>query len=373
MTKTAIRKGRSAATAHGLKAGDEPGTFEAIVSVFGNVDFQNDRINPGAFAGSLERWKASGDPIPVIWSHQWDDLDAHVGAVVDAKELLPGDASLPPELAEFGGLWTKFSIDAGDGPEDAAARKVATLLSERRVKEFSFAYDVLDEHRGNDGVNELDELDVLEVGPTLKGANPATRLLSAALDAGLDGQSVAAFLKAVEDGAAPEPDPAGEKARIPVEFDGSIETVRDSVWGAAHEWAQTIETNGGLYATHLEATFPDDDGAGKAIVLVEGWDDPIGEGVFYELAYSTDEESGEVVIDEAAEIEFTVELSLKARPLERRARGKSLTPAEAAGRVKSAKDNGEDPETGNPEDSEQTGPALSPVDLVEIELLGLDV
>ena len=48
------------------KADGETGTFEATVAVFGNVDRGGDRIMPGAFKDTLERWKASGDPIPVI-------------------------------------------------------------------------------------------------------------------------------------------------------------------------------------------------------------------------------------------------------------------------------------------------------------------
>lgn len=173
------RKARCSAQLHRCKAVDtaaEPGVFESIVSVFGNVDLQNDRILPGAFAGTLERWKASGDPIPVIWSHQWQDLDAHVGRVLEAREALPGDEVLAGTgLEGNGGLWMKFALDV----DEPGGRRLAKLLDQRRVREFSFAYDVLTESVGADGVNNLAALDVLEVGPTLKGANPATQLLAA--------------------------------------------------------------------------------------------------------------------------------------------------------------------------------------------------
>lgn len=145
------------------EAGGEPeGTFEAIVSVFGNVDYAGDRVVKGAFAKSLDTWKTSGDPIPVVWSHQWADPEMHIGEVLDSEERDEG-------------LWVKAQLDVADDP---VAAKVWRLLSKRRVREFSFAYDVLDEKQQN-GANELLELDVIEVGPTLKGMNPDTALLEA--------------------------------------------------------------------------------------------------------------------------------------------------------------------------------------------------
>lgn len=158
------------------KAAD--GTFEAIVAVFGNVDHIGDRIHEGAFTESLKSWKASGDPIPVIFSHRWDDLDAHLGEVLDAKELSPGDAALPDELSDNGGLWVRAKMDLGD--DEPFARRLWKRMKRRLVKEFSFAYDVPEggEHE-KDGVTELTKLNLIEVGPTLAGMNGSTALLSA--------------------------------------------------------------------------------------------------------------------------------------------------------------------------------------------------
>lgn len=342
MNKTAVRKGRVSAKAYGLKAvTDEPGTFEAIVSVFGNVDFQGDRILPGAFAGSLERWKASGDPIPVIFSHQWDNLPSHIGKVTEAKELLPGDALLPPELRANGGLWTKFALDVGDPATFAPT--VDRLLSERRLKEFSFAYDVLEEQRGTDGVNELAELEILEVGPTLKGANPATQLLSDSLETGGGTkllEILAAGAKLVSHAFAPgEEDSSrcvlcgltrntaahnalgsgadGEKAHVPISFEGAVEQELEAIYAAGVTWARGLDVgNGGFYFLHAEATYPAEL---RSIVLVEGWDDPIGEGIFYELTLERGDD-GELVVKEAAELEVTVEVAAKARAWKHRGR-----------------------------------------------------
>jgi HK97 family phage prohead protease len=136
------------------------GTFEALVSIFNNVDWANDRVVPGAFTNSLARWAASGDPIPVIYNHDWADPFANIGKVLDAAERPVG-------------LWVKGQIDL----DTAMGAQVFRLLEQRRVREASFAYDVIKERRAADGANELVELDLIEVGPTLKGMNDMTQLL----------------------------------------------------------------------------------------------------------------------------------------------------------------------------------------------------
>ncbi len=202
---------------------DEAGTFEAIVAVFGNVDFAGDRIIEGAFANSIERWKASGDPIPVIWSHQWHDPAAYIGTVDPANiaELPAGSDELPESIREFGGLRIKADLDT----EDTNGAKVSKLLKSRTVREFSFAYDVLEEAKNeDDNINELLDVDLIEVGPTLKGANPLTELVGAkAFDAALakvaatlelEPDVIAALGKALEAevaGIDPEPEPTDAK------------------------------------------------------------------------------------------------------------------------------------------------------------------
>lgn len=144
------------------------GVFEALVAVFGNVDYGADRTMPGAFAASLAEWEAKGDPIPVIWSHEWDDPTSHIGVVTEAKET--------PE-----GLLVRAELDVKNNPK---AAYIARLLADRRVTQFSFGYVakewdfVQDPDYGQ--VRELKVIDLFEVGPTLRGMNPATQLLEAA-------------------------------------------------------------------------------------------------------------------------------------------------------------------------------------------------
>lgn len=187
-----------------FKAADDvdSGEFEALVSVFGNVDMMSDRVMPGAFRKSLARWESSGDPIPVIWSHDWKDPHSHIGKVTEATETADG-------------LRVKGQIDL----DAAKARQVFKLLKGRRVTQFSFAYDVLDSKFDEEqGVNDLLELNILEVGPTLIGANPDTQLYAVkhgVLDAdGVadlhpDDESLLAKSEPDDDGdTPPEPDPA---------------------------------------------------------------------------------------------------------------------------------------------------------------------
>lgn len=144
----------------------DEGVFEAIVSVFGNVDSYGDRVIKGAFADTLAEWDASGDPIPVYWSHRMDDPDFNIGHVLEAKETDEG-------------LWVKAQIDL-EGPK---AKQVYRLLKGRRVTQFSFAYDIEDyaivkTADDADPVWELRKLRLYEVGPTPLGVNQETELLS---------------------------------------------------------------------------------------------------------------------------------------------------------------------------------------------------
>jgi HK97 family phage prohead protease len=134
------------------------GRFEAIVSVFSNVDAMGDKVMPGAFAKSLARWRESG-PIPVAWQHDMTMPD--IGIVEDARETDRG-------------LWVRAKLDI-DEPLPA---QIFKRLRRRSLKEFSFAYEVVREHMNDDGINELHEVHLLEVSPVWRGANPATELLA---------------------------------------------------------------------------------------------------------------------------------------------------------------------------------------------------
>lgn len=145
------------------------GTATALVSVFGNVDLGGDRVMPGAFTRTLSEWQTKGDPIPVIWSHDWDNPESFVGWA-DPSQIKETDAGLVVPM--------QFDLDR------PRAEQVHHLLKSRRVTQFSFGYfvreydDVDDPEYGK--VRELKSVDLFEVGPTLLGMNPETELLAAA-------------------------------------------------------------------------------------------------------------------------------------------------------------------------------------------------
>jgi HK97 family phage prohead protease len=169
-TKEAKARIKAAGPADGL----QDGQFRAVVSVFGNEDSMGDVVTRGAFAQVLAEWKASGDPIPVVWSHRWGDPFSHIGHVLEATET--GE-----------GLEVLGQID--DMDTNPTAKHVHGLLLGRRIKQFSFAYDV-----GEGGWVDTDDLvnhpwgeyyeikrfsALYEVGPCLVGANQQTELLAA--------------------------------------------------------------------------------------------------------------------------------------------------------------------------------------------------
>ena len=152
---------KAAGEADGLGEGE----FTALVSAFGNVDTYGDRVVKGAFTEDIERWAASGDEIPVVWSHRWEDPFSHIGSVRKAWETDEG-------------LMVHGALDL-DNP---TAMQVHRLLKGRRITQFSFAYDVLDgADVKTDGitVHELRKLKVHEVGPCLVGVNQETDLVAA--------------------------------------------------------------------------------------------------------------------------------------------------------------------------------------------------
>lgn len=171
-----------------VKAAGDEGRFEAVVSVFGNVDLQGDRVVKGAFRKSIEEWVRSGDPIPVIWSHDWGNPHSIIGGV-DARNVSETEKGL-------------LIRDAWLDMENPVAAQVHNLMKQRLVREFSFAYDVVREKKAGDSANDLLQLDIIEVGPTLKGANPLTELVGvkSALGGAL-GQISSDELKAMVDGA----------------------------------------------------------------------------------------------------------------------------------------------------------------------------
>lgn len=267
-TKTATK--RAGYQIAEFKAVGTLGEFTAIVSVFGNVDFAGDRVMPGAFKASLQRWKSSGDPVPILWSHAWDDPFAHIGFVTDAIETNVG-------------LQITGKLDV-DKP---FAKQVFDLLVARRVKEFSFAYDIVREQRASDSANELLELDLIEVGPTLKGCNPETELLAT---------------KALQDAkehtmGAPTISLSGRKIWVNEGIDGTYEDTQEDIQEAATALFNPTADDGVWVS--VQGTFPDH-------VIIEVCTRGGAEDEYYDVPWAYDTDCETVILGTPAAVDVSV-------------------------------------------------------------------
>lgn len=159
---------RKSFTAEVKASAEQPGEFKARVAVFGNVDKVGDKIVKGAFQGTLQPPPAGRGLPPIVWSHRWDVPP--IGETLSAVETEKG-------------LEIKGRLFVGDGEDHAIARQVYAGMKTGVLREFSFAYDVLessDEVQDGEETRVLKQLELYEVGPTLVGVNPETELLAAA-------------------------------------------------------------------------------------------------------------------------------------------------------------------------------------------------
>ena len=140
---------------------EQTGSFVALVSTF-TVDRQNERVMPGAFRKSLERWRRSGQMIPVMADHE-DEIHAVVGAI---------DPRLTAETAQ--GLEATGTIDTST---ELGARVHALL--KKSVMSWSIGFIVPEGGRRKRGkITEIIEVDLAEVSVVSVPANAGVRTLS---------------------------------------------------------------------------------------------------------------------------------------------------------------------------------------------------
>jgi HK97 family phage prohead protease len=146
---------------------DEPGTFEALVSVFENVDHDGEVVARGAFTESL----AKGLPA-ICWSHDW--AQPPVGVALDAAETDEG-------------LVIKGRLFVGEDEYSPLARQVYTAMKaiggdgRPALRAWSFGANVKSErYEERDGrkVVVLEALDLIEASPCIRGVNERTGTLA---------------------------------------------------------------------------------------------------------------------------------------------------------------------------------------------------
>jgi HK97 family phage prohead protease len=138
------------------------GLVTSLVAVYDNVDAQNDRILPGAFDATIKKWQAQmakGKFLPVVYGHR-DEPRLILGKVVALRATAEG-----------------LEVDEQYFLNKQEARDTLDAQTEGVLGGSSFAYDVIRAKRAEDGVQNLIELDLIEVGPTIYPANDQTRLV----------------------------------------------------------------------------------------------------------------------------------------------------------------------------------------------------
>ena len=132
-----------------FKAEEDNGTITGYFSTYDRIpDSYGDVIAPGAFEETIKARIESGNPFPLCWNH---DLDQIIGSVDPAE--IKDDEKGPLMTAKF------FNTPL--------AQEKREIVKSGVVYQFSFAYDILDQGPGEleDGTkaNELRKVDLFEI------------------------------------------------------------------------------------------------------------------------------------------------------------------------------------------------------------------
>jgi len=156
-----------------------PSTFTRTPDSYGDV------VAKGAFAKGITARKDGGITLPGLYGHRLDDPDFFVASAIEEGE-------------DEHGWWVKGEFDM-DSPKGA---QVYRLVKSGRIRELSFAYDVLDGGvvKLDDGTDayELRDLDVFEFSFVPVGANRDTSVVAvkSAVEALVDGVKAGRVLSA---------------------------------------------------------------------------------------------------------------------------------------------------------------------------------
>lgn len=129
------------------------GTVEGLANAFGNVDFQNERVKPGAFRRTIKAFKATTG-IPFMDNHRiFSGTDAVIGRVIELKE-------------EKAGLFFKAMFSTV-----TEAQAVRTKVREGVLNSLSIGFNVIKDKVMPDGVRELLEIRLREISIVTFPAN----------------------------------------------------------------------------------------------------------------------------------------------------------------------------------------------------------
>lgn len=135
-----------------VKSLGDDGTFEGVLSTYGNVDLVGDIVEPGAFSKCLSE---RGSTYQLLRDHEWGKI---IGLydVVDDRDALR--------------IKGRICLDTQDGRDTWALIRFGALDG------LSIGYYATKYHYDQDGVRHLDELELREGSVVGDPANPMARI-----------------------------------------------------------------------------------------------------------------------------------------------------------------------------------------------------
>ena len=136
-----------------IKAVNEDGFFSGYGAVFGNIDWYNDIILPGAFKNTLAQWSGKSKFPPVLWNHSTNEpIGVYTKLIEDEK-----------------GLYVEGRLLVDDVPK---AKSTHALLKAGAIDGLSIGYrTVKSAYNENTDIRELIELDLSEISIVTTPAN----------------------------------------------------------------------------------------------------------------------------------------------------------------------------------------------------------
>ncbi|KCX92027.1 phage prohead protease, HK97 family [Acinetobacter baumannii 6112] len=142
-----------------IKAVQEDGFFSGYGAVFGNIDWYNDVILPGAFTASIAKWRAKNKMPPVLWNHNDSEpIGVYTNIYEDEK-----------------GLYVEGKLLIDDVPR---AKSTHALLKAGAIDGLSIGYSTKKANQQTNGVRELVEVDLSEISIVTQPANERSLITS---------------------------------------------------------------------------------------------------------------------------------------------------------------------------------------------------
>lgn len=218
MTTTALDRRAPAGTKtfvpFAVKATDDAArTFTGLASTW-EQDLGDDVIHPGAFARTLEHWRAAKRtrPIPLIDQHAYHSVNQVLGKMTDAVETTAG-------------LEASFEFVPDDPAAEQAYRRVkGAFITGLSIGYRPVKWDYAQKEGGAEWerIRHLREVQLLEVSLVIWPMNEGARVDAGSVKALLDAARAGALtdeqkteLRALLDLAAPDEAPAAAKGLAP--------------------------------------------------------------------------------------------------------------------------------------------------------------